>query len=65
MQSLTDCDVLLEDKSVFRKQWPYGNVKRVLRVMMFKKISGIKCYGKPVVYTRPISKLILLVSGAK
>ncbi|XP_070001352.1 uncharacterized protein [Penaeus vannamei] len=66
--SLTECDVLLKDRSVCRTQWPYGIVVRAIQSEdgKVRKVElKVMRDGKPVVYTRPISELILLVSGAK
>nr|XP_027224294.1 uncharacterized protein LOC113816404 [Penaeus vannamei] len=67
--SLTEGDVvLLKDRSVCRTQWPYGIVVRAIQSEdgKVRKVElKVMRDGKPVVYTRPISELILLVSGAK
>lgn len=67
--NLTEGDVvLLKDRSVCRTQWPYGIVVRAIQSEdgKVRKVElKVMRDGKPVVYTRPISELILLVSGAK
>nr|XP_027222258.1 uncharacterized protein LOC113814400 [Penaeus vannamei] len=67
--SLTEGDVvLLKDRSVCHTQWPYVIVVRAIQSEdgKVRKVElKVMRDGKPVVYTRPISELILLVSGAK
>lgn len=60
--------MLLKDRSVCRTQWPYGIVVRAIQSEdgKVRKVElKVMRDGNPVVYTRPISELILLVSGAK
>ena len=56
--------VLLKDKSICRTQWPIGRIVNAIKSSddHVRKVEVcIIVNGKPTVYTRPISELILLV----
>jgi hypothetical protein len=56
--------VLLRDKSICRTQWPIGRIVNAIKSSddHVRKVEVcIIVNGKPTVYTRPISELILLV----
>jgi hypothetical protein len=56
--------VLLKDKSICRTQWPIGRIVNAIKSSddHVRKVEvRIIVNGKPTVYTRPISELILLV----
>ena len=56
--------VLLKDKSICRTQWPIGRIVNAIKNSddHVRKVEvRIIVNGKPTVYTRPISELILLV----
>jgi hypothetical protein len=56
--------VLLKDKRICRTQWPIGRIVNAIKSSddHVRKVEvRIIVNGKPTVYTRPISELILLV----
>jgi hypothetical protein len=56
--------VLLKDKSICRTQWQIGRIVNAIKISddHVRKVEvRIIVNGKPTVYTRPISELILLV----
>ena len=56
--------VLLMEKSICRTQWPIGRIVNAIKSSddQVRKVEVcIIVNGKPTVYTRPISELILLV----
>ncbi|VDI23128.1 Hypothetical predicted protein [Mytilus galloprovincialis] len=56
---------LLRDKTVCRNQWPHGLVEEALSssdgIVRKVRVRIIR-EGNPVVYTRPVTELVLLVS---